>query len=214
MNPERMIIAAGAVAIVALAGWNVQLNGQIAELQAAAQVEPLASAAGAHGDDPTQMRHRRGRDRADRADREHTSERSHTPRPGGSAENVVVEGHGSEEGDKPRERRRPDFGAMRAEMESQTVEIVEAFASQSSWEPGTTDQVVDILLQSGESVGEIWREAHQEDAGISPYQARKETHAIRMEADDEIVALVGQDQADELGEQLWMARRDSFRRSH
>lgn len=208
MNPERIALAISAVAILALGGWNLQLNGQIAELQqAAAPVEVEVEATALTENRPVVTKGPHARHKAREGRREDMGTAHH----GGEAETLVVE---KAETERSHERRRPDFAAMRTEMETQTIEMVEAFGTQSDWEPEVTENVLGILLETGEAVGQIWSEQHSEESETSHYQARKETHALRAEADEEIATLIGQEAADELGEQLFTARRESMRRNH
>ncbi|MCO4747360.1 MAG: hypothetical protein KC912_21350 [Proteobacteria bacterium] len=211
MNIERVGLGLSGVLVVGLVAWNIQLNGQIAELQAATPQADGVELAAERSSEP--MQHRK----ATRMRRHQDGGPPLMGKHGGDgADTLVVEGSDpSQPGHRAgRERRRPDFAAMRTEMESQTIEMVEAFGTQSEWEPETTEQVLGILLETGEAVGQLWSEQHSEGSETTHYQARKEMHAIRADADAEIEALIGSEAADELGEQLFTARRETMRRMH
>ena len=108
-----------------------------------------------------------------------------------------------------------DWDEVRSEMETSTVEIVESFGATHKWEPKVADEVINILLDSSDAVGQLWTEAHNEEGeGRSRYEMHKEMEEIQGAAAAEITDLVGGDVYDALAEEIFEARHETFRRSH
>jgi len=117
-----------------------------------------------------------------------------------------------EDAERPR-RRRMDWDAIRSEMESDTVEIVESFAATQKWEPAVADDVITILLDSSDEIAQLWTDARGENGDDrSRYQIHREMEDIRNAAADSISEMIGRESYDALAEELFEARHETFRR--
>jgi len=218
MNKERIGLGILAVFAVALLGWNIKLQSDISALQAGVSDGHMVASAD-HGEAATAGHdadgHRRGSDR----------HRTEAHRPGAAASGgedfqgndaVVVAGEeGEGEGRRRGRRGRMDWDQVRSEMETNTVDIVESFAATHKWEPKVADDILTILLDSSDEIGQLWSEAHSDEGeDRSRYQIHKDMEEIQGAAEDEISELVGQDAYDALAEEIYEARHETFRRSH
>ena len=108
-----------------------------------------------------------------------------------------------------------DWDEIRSEMESDTVEIVESFSATQKWDPKVADEVIAILLDTSDEIGQLWTNARGEDGDDrSRYQIHREMEEIRNAAADEISEMIGQESYDALAEELFEARHRTFRRRH
>jgi len=210
MSKERIGLGVLGLGCVVLFGYSMQLRAQIADLQQAVQdadpVRVAAAADEAHSAGAMEARGPRTGPSAIQRAPEHPSDESRD----GQA-NAPVEVY--ERGRPQRhERRQTDWAAMRSEMETQTIDTVEAFATQAAWSPEVTDEVLDLLLSGGDEIAAVWSGMHEGDT--THYRAGKETHAIRAAIGEEITALVGEEEYEALDEQLWESRREAWRRAH
>ena len=213
MNPERIGLVVLGVACVGLIGWNVTLSTELAQLRvaqtqasASAEIERSMSVA---SDEPgprfERMRERRGGGwsqggawGAAEANAE-------------DGEDAAAEGTEGEPRGERRERRQRDWAAMRADMETRTIDTVEAYGATHGWESQTTEDVLTILLDTSDAIAEVWGQVGTGD--LTQYQARKEMMNLRQGSSDDIIGIVGEPAYEALDEHLWEARHEAWRAS-
>lgn len=210
MNAERIGLVVLGLACVGLIGWNMSLSGQLAELeiqktQAVAAAGQAGAGAVAAGAPDRGMKARSSGGGWNRGG------------PPGGPRGMEMDGAATAEA-KPdatrgerRERRERDWAAMRADMETRTIDTVEAYGATHGWEETTTDDVLNILLDTSDAIGEVWGQVGQGD--LAHYQARKEMMVLRQESSDDIIALIGEPAYEALDEHLWEARSEAWRAS-
>lgn len=197
MNLERIGLAAMTLACVGLVGWNLHLRREVTALSARA-VESAVQA------DPAEARAEgvrpRPRDAVER--REAPTDRGAGAAPADEGAPATAAAVG-----KPAE---PDWDQVRAQMEANTVDVVEAMGEQHGWTAETTDEVLAILLETGDQIGALWVDVKEGE--LSHYQARKQMGALRDASGAEIVALIGEPAHEELEEHLFEAKREMWHR--
>lgn len=99
----------------------------------------------------------------------------------------------------------PDWDALRAQMESTTVDVVEALGEQYGWRDELTDDVIEVLMRNGEAVAALWRRVR--DGELSHAEARNQMGELRADTRERVAALIGTDARDELDERLLESRR-------
>ncbi len=202
MNVERGALGVLTIACLGLGFWNFQLHQQLSETQAsaAAQAEHLQATAAHGSNDHGEALHGHPApgDAASASGRHR----------GGQGEAIIVGEAPANGTQKAEERPERDWAAMRADIESRTVETVETIAQSRNWDAQTTDEVLNILLESGDAMGAIWTEVHNDE--LSHYEARKEMHNMRNETEEVLVELIGEESYEELDEQLFENRRAAF----
>lgn len=205
MNLERVGLGVAVLLCLGLAGWNVQLRRELDTLRARG---PEVSAEPAR---PSEGRAETPRART-RQQLGSTPDRQGAPEDTPDRPNAPVE-VGASGGNAGRgEPTQQDWEAMRAQMETSTVDVVEAMAEQRGWTAETTEEVLGILLESGDAIGALWGQVHEGE--LTHYQARKQMGALRDAAGEEVVALIGEAAHEELEEHLWEARREMWQRGH
>ncbi len=219
MTKERIGLGLCAVLAAGLLAWNLKLQADIRGLQVESTAPVVASTAAAHAGHDAPEAERSPENRRRPARRSERSEPTRDDAERSGNEVVVVgedEGEGREGRGERRRRGRMDWDQVRSEMETNTVDIVESFAATNEWEPKVTDDIITILLDSGDEVGQLWAAAHEEEGEEerSRYQIHQEMEEIRDGAAEKITDLVGSDAYDAIAEELYEARRETFRRTH
>lgn len=207
MKPERIALGLSLAACLALVAWNVRLQMQIADLQTDQPVvtEEVAQNT-ANTDVPQQMQQRRGP--------EGMQAGGGWSRGGSAGRGEVVEvGSNSEAKSETQQepRRERDWEAFRVDMETATIDTVEAFGQQNQWSAELTEEVLALYLDSGERIGAIWSEMG--DGESTHYQARKRMREVQDDVSELMDELVGTETHEELEEHLFESRRDVWRRT-
>jgi len=211
MNIERLGIGLLAGVSAVLLGWNLKLQSDIRAFAPESVSEVKAD------DSMTDVQASSGT-ATPKADAQERSRRGAMPMESRGAVRSDEEGTTVDEDAKPSERsrrRRMDWDEIRSEMESNTVEIVESFSATQTWDPKVADEVIAILLDSSDEIGQLWTDARSEGGDDrSQYQIHKDMEDIRNAAAEEIAEMIGQETYDALAEELFEARHETFRRRH
>lgn len=206
---ERAALGSITVLCVGLGFWNVSLQSQLAELRAtnaaAADLPPATAALDA---DPRRDRRADTPRRARRSGSEGARDWRPSSQRDGDGE-AQAEGERPERGDRP-ERTEAEWAEMRAQMETATIDVIEAYAQQHAWEADTSEEVLALFLDGSEAIGEVWGRMHAGET--SHFQARREMNELRDATGRDVAALVGEPAYEELEEHLWEARRELWRR--
>ena len=211
MNLERVGVGLLAGLSAVLIGWNLKLQSDLNSFapELVSDVEASSSMTGVQEAPGTEKREVIPRQRAGRVDmpiQDRTAARSD------KEEAAVDEEAKPSDGSR---RRRMDWDAIRSEMESDTVEIVESFSATQKWDPKVADEVIAILLDTSDEISQLWTDARSDGSDDrSRYQIHKDMEDIRNVAAEEIGDLVGQETYDALAEELFEARHETFRRRH
>ena len=208
MTAERIALGVSLLACVALVGWNVRLQSQLADLsvQVAQESDAPVRTASTEADRDVRVARSEGTAR--------DGGPPHRPRGAGHQQWVETGADDRKPGEREKDHQpvERDWDAIRAEMETITIDTIEAYATQNSWDAPLTEEILAIYLDSGEAVGEIWAQMH--DGETTHYRARKEMHEIRAASGEELIELIGEESHEAMEEHLWEARRDIWRRAH
>ncbi|NCG20926.1 MAG: hypothetical protein GWP91_18105 [Rhodobacterales bacterium] len=202
MNIERVALGVLTLACLGLGFWNTQLHRELSEAHVVIEAsDSRVAAVTANGDSTQDKRHRNSASPSEEA---YTSDGKQR----GPREATVI-GEASANG-QPKQEERPerDWAAIRSEMESKTVENVDSLSQKRGWDGETADEVLTILLESGDAMSAIWTDMHNEE--ITHYEARKEMHSMRNDMEEELVGLIGEEDYELLDEQLFESRRATW----
>lgn len=204
MTAERASLGIAIAACLVLLGWNVRLQSQLSDARDALAEKTDAPVNQEVASDGQAAR-------TPGAARAQWREPAAGDRPAQSqaiVEEVAREPSEEEGATEPPE---PDWDAVRSEMETATVDVIEAFGTQNGWDRALTDEVLAIYLDTGEAIGDVWTRMHEGET--THYQARKEMREIRDGTTDDLIALIGESAHEAVEEHLWEARREVWQRT-
>jgi len=232
MNRQRIAIGVLVCLVCALGFQNVRMNTQIdtlrSELVGSTRAEVVmgdatgAVSAAMERSRPGDQWHRGKAGRSKRGEGRWDGRRgsNHHPMRGKAGAQAVTVGVGEnqpdgsestddDDDDDNEGNQGRDWGAIRDDMESGTVNVIDSMADREGWSPETTDEVMAIMLDAHDDIGELWRTSGEE--GRSRYQTFKEMREIREAVGDDVSDILGEEAYDLLAEELWESRQDVFR---